>query len=311
MFTYGTAVHMDPDSEASRAEKARHQKDIEEWEMRWQGIYPDVQRKKREFRKASMGNLVKRDEAEMQQVKTPQAKSDPSTEEKKPADRYMESEQLHAKDKGVCDDHIGERCPVYGDYSPLSPDTSFDLSTATANTSIWPSIPMEDSFATDKSDPKHIMEADNSGHLVDDDHSIIDSTSEIDKPDPLACHDSHGATKNEKTDEALQPFVQFFAMKLENHSTRYKVEDMHAEMQGLMLEIYVAWLEGARLSLAPGTDPSMPVIDRHGNCCYSGPWIRTFGVPECHKCHLWMPTFILTCPHCGREACIRCKFSGN
>lgn len=303
---------MDPDSEASRAEKARHENGIEEWELRGMGIYPDIERKKRQFRKASMEILVRRDEAEMEYVETLRPESTRRTEEEKPRDRYMEHEELFMEDKGGCGDYTGERYHAgHYDDGHIEPDTTFDMSTASTNTPTEPFLPMEDSFVIDKSDPEHTNEAENGAHMAENVHPTIDPTSEIDRHDPLACHDSHGFTTNGKITELLQPFVQFFAMKLERHGTRYKADDMYTEMQGLMLEIYVDWLEHARLSLTPGTDSSTPMNDRYGRCCYRGPWNRTFGVPECQTCHLWMPTFVLTCPHCGHEACIRCKSSGN
>lgn len=61
MYTYGTGVHMDPNSETSKAKKARHEHDIEEWEAEYAGIDPEVEKAKAEMREEAMRKQAMRD----------------------------------------------------------------------------------------------------------------------------------------------------------------------------------------------------------------------------------------------------------
>ncbi|KAJ5807849.1 hypothetical protein N7474_009118 [Penicillium riverlandense] len=70
MYSFGNSVHMDPDSEQSKAEQARHSAAAEEWEQTWAGIDPEVEKAKEEEReekrKEAMRARVMRDEEEIE-----------------------------------------------------------------------------------------------------------------------------------------------------------------------------------------------------------------------------------------------------
>ncbi|KAJ5601106.1 hypothetical protein N7510_010640 [Penicillium lagena] len=70
MYSFGNSVHMDPDSEHSKAERARHSAAAEEWEQTWAGIDPEVEKAKEEVRqekrKEAMRARVIRDEEELE-----------------------------------------------------------------------------------------------------------------------------------------------------------------------------------------------------------------------------------------------------
>ncbi|KAJ6101915.1 hypothetical protein N7486_004342 [Penicillium sp. IBT 16267x] len=53
MYTWGSSVHMNLDSEWAQAEMARHAKEMDEWEMRYAGIDPEVQKAKNEYPRQS------------------------------------------------------------------------------------------------------------------------------------------------------------------------------------------------------------------------------------------------------------------
>jgi len=70
MYSFGNSVHMDPDSEQSKAERARHSATAEEWERAWAGIDSEVEKAKEEEReqkrKEAMRALVMHDEEELE-----------------------------------------------------------------------------------------------------------------------------------------------------------------------------------------------------------------------------------------------------
>ncbi|OJJ39733.1 hypothetical protein ASPWEDRAFT_181100 [Aspergillus wentii DTO 134E9] len=146
-------------------------------------------------------------------------------------------------------------------------------------------------------------------NTTSDDIDDEDSENEID--------DSH-ATSNEIDDDVSEniqsepvcqtdPITAFFQAKLNDPSRRYTTDDLRAELQGIMMEIFCGWLESVRLKfpnakpLTTGNDPD--------SCPHLGYWVKTYGCPECDVCHGWKPIYTLTCPSCGIKACVLCKFN--
>lgn len=104
----------------------------------------------------------------------------------------------------------------------------------------------------------------------------------------------------------LRPFVPYFDGKLQSSGGRYTVDDMVGEMRGLFLEPYRGWLETIRPLISGATESynsSSPEEREH-----RGLWIKAYGHSLCPHCDLYEPLYLLSCPGCGKQACIRCRF---
>ncbi|KAJ5502903.1 Heat shock protein DnaJ N-terminal [Penicillium fimorum] len=64
-YSYGTSVHMDPNSAESKAKRAQCQEENTQWESEWASIDPEVQKARAERRKANMRARMKRDLADI------------------------------------------------------------------------------------------------------------------------------------------------------------------------------------------------------------------------------------------------------
>ncbi|KAJ5964854.1 uncharacterized protein N7479_004730 [Penicillium vulpinum] len=64
-YSYGTSVHMDPESSESKAKRAQFQADNVQWEKEWAGVDTEVQKARAKFRKERMRARMKRDLADM------------------------------------------------------------------------------------------------------------------------------------------------------------------------------------------------------------------------------------------------------
>lgn len=107
--------------------------------------------------------------------------------------------------------------------------------------------------------------------------------------------------------KSLRGFTPYFDGKLLSSQGRYTTDDMLGEMRGLFLEPYRGWLEAARLRI-PDAKESYNSSDPE-LCEHMGLWAKTYDCSECRYCKLYKPMYVLACPTCGKEACIRCKFS--
>ncbi|KAJ5508894.1 hypothetical protein N7527_011037 [Penicillium freii] len=306
-YSYGTSVHMDPESAESRAKRAQFEADNIKWENEWAGIDPEVQKARAELRKESMRARMMRDLEDLANDQDEDTKYADIVDEVvegfarghnlndfvhvlpeediktcKPADTFDEFSYEYAKK--FRSDSEG---PVHSDcasspQSTASDGSSFDFSASSNSTDYTHS-------ANNHSNYKPAT--------VEDDESTSDNfNSDADKliNSYIVGHDS------------LLPLVSFLKQKLADPNGRYTLNDLGGELNGLMLETYCGWLEEVRLSV-PNASP-ITVRNDPKLCSHLGLWYKDFCRPMCNVCNLWMPSFTLTCPGCGLKACVRCKF---
>ncbi|KAK4861232.1 hypothetical protein LT330_004148 [Penicillium expansum] len=315
-YSYGTSVHMDPDSADSKERRAQFQADNVQWENEWAGIDPEVQKARAELRKENMRARMKRDLAELSRDQDQDAKyadmidqvvegvldelnfghdlkfedfvhvlPEENIKTCNPADTFDEFAYEYAKN--YRSDSEG---PAYSDCASSPPSaasnaSSFDFSSSSNSTDYTHSANNCSNFK--------------SATVEDYESTTDDSNSEADKliNSYMVGHDS------------LLPLVSFLKQKLADPHGRYTLNDLGGELNGIMLEIYCGWLEEVRLSV-PNASP-ITVRNDPKICPHLGLWYKDFCRPVCNVCNLWMPSFILTCPGCGMKACVRCKFTGG
>ncbi|KAE8148015.1 DnaJ domain-containing protein [Aspergillus avenaceus] len=137
-------------------------------------------------------------------------------------------------------------------------------------------------------------------------YSLIDEQASQLKYDDSRSQDIPSAAGTEPASQSIEPFVPYFKAKLEHPSGRYTQEDLYVELKGLVMESFCGWLEDTRLDI-PGAKPQEPAGDP-SVCRHLGLWDKNFMSPECEVCHRWMPIYTLSCPGCGKKACVGCKF---
>ncbi|CAG8079887.1 unnamed protein product [Penicillium salamii] len=83
MYSFGNSVHMDPESEESKASKAKYRAENAQWEQEWAGIDPEVEearaeveKARAESRKQAMRDRVARDEKEQVEIDEMEIKKD-------------------------------------------------------------------------------------------------------------------------------------------------------------------------------------------------------------------------------------------
>lgn len=313
---------MDPESAESKAKRAQFEAENVQWENEWRGIDPEVQKARAELRKENMRTRMKRDLADMakgQDEDTKYADFDHVVEEVldnlnfghdhkfedfvhvlpeeniktcNPADTFDTFAYEYAK---KC--RSGDGDSIHSDrasnpQSATTSDSSFDFSTSNNSTSYsyTHSANGHSNFKTTVEDFESTT--DNSEPTTDDSNSDADKLINS----YMVGHDS------------LIPLVSFLKQKLADSNGLYTLDDLGGELNGIMLETYCGWLEDVRLSV-PNASP-ITVRNDPKFCSHLGLWYKEFGRPVCNVCNLWMPTFILTCPGCGLNACVRCKFTG-
>lgn len=106
----------------------------------------------------------------------------------------------------------------------------------------------------------------------------------------------------------ITPFVPHFTAKLNDPSGKYTEEDLQVELRGIIMESYCVWLEGLRLSFTNAQPASAAHDNDPESCPHLGYWKKEFEIPECQSCHRWRPIYTLTCPGCGVNRCVGCKF---
>lgn len=104
----------------------------------------------------------------------------------------------------------------------------------------------------------------------------------------------------------LGPLCPYFNAKLADEAESYTLDDLIAEVNGIVLEIAFEWL----LTLRPNARAIIPLInlDDGGSCSHICKWTKKFDVPRCAVCHFWKPIYVMTCSKCGTTKCICCKF---
>ncbi|KAJ5718932.1 uncharacterized protein N7483_010014 [Penicillium malachiteum] len=297
LYTYGTGVHMDPNSEVSRAERARHAHDIEDWERRYAGFDPDLERMMRDIE--NQGTEAVQRPKEMTENNSP-------TEEAKKANEYMKSKE--AGDPRQTNEKLGKQSTIGHRTDGIRPGVMIDLMTDMPSTPIpfYPGV--VDDCLIDLSDSE--QPSANRGHAISKEHGHVDTNSSSHNNETPTREDVVKTITEKNAAEILQPFVPFFSEKFKKYSSLYSARDMREEMQGLILETYSSSLETIVQHSLANTQPSK-ATGRQPCSSHFGAWERTSGALQCPKCQLCMPVFSLTCPGCGRTACIRCKFSGG
>ncbi|PYH89911.1 DnaJ-domain-containing protein [Aspergillus ellipticus CBS 707.79] len=232
------------------------------------------------------------------------------------ASHYHADEEEEERNYYDDEDHYDRNDIDYG-YSwayadsekPVNDNASTAQSTeyVTANDSIVDSQEEDTGvgLGQDKSEPPRSSSTGGASAIPDfsDVKSLLDLPPG-DKSDLLSTKSGYGGIKI--NDNYFTPFIPHFAAKISHASGRYTHQDLLAELRGLVLEIYCGWLESVRLRLpsakplAKGQDPE--------KCLHLGYWDRRTGQDECKVCHLWNPLYAITCPGCGIEACVGCRF---
>ncbi|KAJ6037343.1 hypothetical protein N7540_001622 [Penicillium herquei] len=297
VYTYGTGVHMDPNSEASLAERARHEHDIEDWERRYAGFDPDLER--------MMKDIENQGTEAAQQANAMAANDKPTEEAKK---EFLKGRG--AGDSRQNNENIGKQSTIRHKPGGTRPGVMIDLLTdmPPASTPIPFYSGVVDDCLIDFSDSEQPSAS--KDHMDSKEHSYVDTNPSSHENETPMREDVVEAIKEKNAAEILQPLIPFFSEKFKNHSSLYTASDMRAEMQGLILETYSSSLETIMQHSLADTEP---LKASSGQACSShfGAWERTSGALMCPKCQLHMPVCFLTCPGCGSTACIRCKFSGG
>ncbi|KAJ5278605.1 hypothetical protein N7478_003977 [Penicillium angulare] len=308
-FTYGTCVHMDPDSEASRQEMARHEHDQEEWADRWARIDPEVEKAKEKYQRELMEAGIAREKEEAEN-KMHNDEGGP-TEEEKRADEYMESteESIVSEEDWHYYGLEKEESDSHRNVVEVGLNVQVDSNTDSTTMLAQPDNVANGGCLIDLSDPEPPTPKPNTPVTpkANERYGPIEPAEPI-KSTPSTPHNEPKSPTKDRVTELLQPFIPFFKMKLSSPRTRYSEDDMYAEIQGLVLEIYGSWLGGVRDSLNDSKSLQQTKNEKQP-CSHLGVWYQLSGIPVCPKCHLWMPVFVLTCSGCGIKACVRCKFS--
>ncbi|OQD71512.1 hypothetical protein PENPOL_c001G04175 [Penicillium polonicum] len=312
-YSYGTSVHMDPESAESRAKRAQFEADNIQWENEWAGIDPEVQKARAELRKESMRARMKRDLEDL---------ANDQDEDTKYADIV---EQVV---EGVLDEFDFARGHKLNDFVHVLPEE--DIKTCKpADTFDEFSYEYAKKFRSDSEGPVH-SDCASSPQSTASDGSSFDFSASSHSTDythaannhsnykPATVEDDESTSDNSNSDadklinsymvghDSLLPLVSFLKQKLADPNGRYTLHDLGGELNGLMLETYCGWLEEVRLSV-PNASP-ITVRNDPKLCSHLGLWYKDFCLPVCNVCNLWMPSFTLTCPGCGLKACVRCKF---
>lgn len=120
--------------------------------------------------------------------------------------------------------------------------------------------------------------------------------------------EGEAADEHSSIQSALRPFVDHLKKKLKNSDGCYTTDDCLEELNGLIMEAVRVWLESQRV-LPQGRESTSNEMDRTKDCEHIGLWKEQFDRPECEVCHLWQPIYVMTCSGCGKQACVRCKFT--
>ncbi|KAJ5719038.1 hypothetical protein N7493_007493 [Penicillium malachiteum] len=263
LYTYGTGVHMDPNSEASKAERARHEHDIEDWERRYAGFDPDLER--------MMKNNQNEATDTVRPPKETAGNTIPAAEAKKPAKRM----KAKATDDAPPHEDIGKQSTIGRDPGRTRPGVMIDLMsdmpiTPTPFYSGAVNDALNDSLI-DFSDSEPSPASKGRPESTERSHIDIDPASPKDET-PMR-EDMVEAIAEKKAAEILEPFVPFFSEKLKNCSM-YTASDMREEIQGLILEAHSRSLETLVQDCLADKHPFKTTSDQSCSS-HSGVWERT------------------------------------
>ncbi|KAJ9212466.1 hypothetical protein DTO166G4_5958 [Paecilomyces variotii] len=213
----------------------------------------------------------------------------------------------------------------------LKQDARTDIEAERANNTSAAFIDSDVDSSPDFSDEYSENEYSGSYYGSDDDEEEDDEDSEEQTPsdqetDEIAsltrdigdmaarCASDNSTTKYSESDsesEDGKPYdmarlTPYFNYKLTHPSHRYTLNDLRAELEGMVLETFCGFVEDLRLSF-PQARPMIPGNDPE-DCPHLGMWTREFLKKECDACHRFEPLYTLTCPGCGKKACVGCKF---
>ncbi|KAJ5339872.1 hypothetical protein N7452_006600 [Penicillium brevicompactum] len=341
MYSFGNSVHMDPDSEESKASKARFRAENAQWQREWDGIDLEVERARAEARKQAMRHRVVRDMEEQL--------------EKERAEAKKHTPHVAPFDQAICNAVNGLRSPpgVWGrtqgptyyagynlmDWNNLSTINNImyqePKSTKPTGTEKEP-IQLEDPFEAPSSPAPSVSEVLTQSSPISSSSarsycasnrpaSIIASESPT-RPCSVNSGSGDHSPLGEPLDpsspaaqlintylasyeSSLRPLIPHFKQKLADPLGRYTANELATELQGVVLESYSAWLEDIRVSMSFGTHATARKSPEA--CSHLGGWYKEYGQAQCVTCQFWSPLFILTCRGCGLKGCIRCKFNGD
>lgn len=327
MYAYGNSVHMDPDSKDSREERAH-------WNM------CDPQRKEWSERVKVMQEHMNRetqsyefDQAHQAHQVHP-AKVDPSPRPFTAAEKALLREFARSDLK---EDHINEKeevkdaqipdyeGPFYSDYSGSVGPSGTEYETACQSdtegladdsfisdddTSSWPGdIDLrgeDDTMATTGSTV--FYEADTTQATTS---TSTASQADTDTETQTQTKTGHHAEHPEQltSNLGLDPLAPFFDAKVHDRLHNYTETGLKAELRGIVLEASSNWQEAVRAS-SPDAEPVTTNNDPT-TCAHMGHWVKEYLRASCGACGFWKPIFVLTCPSCGVEKCVVCKFADS
>ncbi|PYI13542.1 hypothetical protein BO99DRAFT_477646 [Aspergillus violaceofuscus CBS 115571] len=126
------------------------------------------------------------------------------------------------------------------------------------------------------------------------------STDSLTRPTTIIAAPPHGLSAY------LTPLLPYFESKLNRSDGQYTPDDIVVECRGIILETFCGWMEGVRRTFR---DAATRGCNEGHECRHLGYWDKAYGQAECKICGQWEPIFTLTCPGCGLEACVACKFT--
>lgn len=298
MHSFGNSVHMDPNSAENMARRAQFKAEKDQWEREWQGIDPEMEKLRagyyeedmRSHRADNLDDTTKEaggldddlfypPRSDFNVFGTFEKELDAGTDKggSKPAD-FIDSSSYSHKRFASC-------------HSTTSSVDKFSTQSHAANTANNTQNSVKDTFAgfsnpIDTSSPLPPINNDSVDDLSNKDSSINSYLG--------GC-------------EALKNLVPFFQQKVRDHPGQYTADDLCGELNGVVLETYNGWLEGMRMSFRGAKPPH--TLNNLAACAHLGSWQKELNRAECDRCHLCKPLYVLTCPGCGLEACVRCKFT--
>ncbi|OQE42291.1 hypothetical protein PENCOP_c004G01708 [Penicillium coprophilum] len=349
-YSYGTSVHMDPNSAESKAKRAQFQAENTQWENEWAGIDPEVQKAQAKRRKANMRARMKRDLADIVEEQDHiveevlddlkfgnshqfnQFANVPPEEDVKtcnPTDTFDSFGYEYAKEFGSS--------PTYSEctsspQSAASTDSSVDFSTSCSSTNYTHSPNGHSTFKSTADYPgdhfpRHTKSA--------NEHSAFNSTTDDsngNSPNYTRSANENSTFKsnaedyksstnssNPDADKLIKSYmVGHDSLRPLVSFLTQKLADPNGRytIDDLGGELNGLMLETycgwlEDVRLSVPTASPMKVRNDPKVCSHLGYWYKEFCRPKCNICNMWMPTYTLTCPGCGMKACVRCKFSGH
>jgi hypothetical protein len=351
MYSFANSVHMDPNSEASKARKAQSHADNIQWAQEWAGVDLNVERVRFEarerLRKQKIHAQMVRDALEQRKRKMEEHSREmqgqfpyvnplmnkvinphvlePMSHKLKDTSKLgllsdldqqlngVNGAQFRAKPK----DFIGARveCPKQG------PKTGNDLFYGRAKES------KSSKYINNKDDPICFEGNFISEFLISDTSSNLSATSShissnLSAGTPYAGQFTAkvGLDIKSAADRMIEAHMVGHESTLEPFIPLFK-QKLADPLGRYTIDDLASELNGIMLETYNGwlekvrlsMPDATPVTVRNNPeiCSHIGAWKKDYCRPKCNTCSFWMPLFTLTCPGCGLKACIRCKFTGD